>query len=148
MEDIKSWAMIFCSVSVLLGILQMVLPEKEQSTGIKLVMGLYIVVTILQPAVSLDWNALLSDQQPVVAAAADTTALVEQKAGQQLAQQLQQKLEQAQLSVKVEQAAVTYSPQDATAELEYLVLSGNQRQQAQAVVEEMFGTSITVQWLE
>lgn len=148
MEDIKSWAMIFCSVSVLLGILQMVLPEKEQSTGIKLVMGLYIVVTILQPAVSLDWNALLSDQQPVVSAAADTTALVEQKAGQQLAQQLQQKLEQAQLSVKVEQAAVTYSPQDATAELEYLVLSGNQRQQAQAVVEEMFGTSITVQWLE
>lgn len=147
MENIKSWAMIFCSVSVLLGILQMVLPEKEQSTGIKLVMGLYIVVTILQPAVSLEWNALLSDRQPVVAAA-DTTALVEQKAGQQLAQQLQQKLEQAQLSVKVEQAAVTYSPQDATAELEYLVLSGNQRQRAQAVVEEMFGTSITVQWLE
>ena len=146
MENIKSWAMIFCSVSVLLGILQMVLPEKEQSTGIKLVMGLYIVVTILQPAVSLEWNALLSDRQPV--AAADTTALVEQKAGQQLAQQLQQKLEQAQLSVKVEQAAVTYSPQDATAELEYLVLSGNQRQRAQAVVEEMFGTSITVQWLE
>ncbi len=148
MENIKSWAMLFCSISVILGILQMVLPQKEQSTGIKLVMGLYIVVTILQPTISIDWNLLLTQQQPAVAAVADTTALVERKAEQQLAQQLQQKLDEAQLPVKVEQAKISYSPQQSSAELEYLMLSGTQRQQAQTVVAEMFGEAVTVQWLE
>ena len=60
MTSLKEWAMVFCTVSIIVGLLQMILPQKEQSSGIKLVMALYIVITILQPVREISWQTLLT----------------------------------------------------------------------------------------
>lgn len=49
MEGLKSWVLALCISAVAASLLQGLLPEKKAFSGIKLVVSLYILVTLLSP---------------------------------------------------------------------------------------------------
>lgn len=150
MRDLKSWAMLFCTISVILGILQMILPQKEQSMGIKLVMGLYILVTILKPTVSINWGQLLMEPKIAVQQTVplDFDSLVQDQSQQQLQKLLQAEMEKAELAVIVQQVWLNYDSEHNTAEVTAVKLQGKEQPQAEQIAKKFLGDAITVEWIE
>ncbi len=150
MRDLKSWAMLFCTISVLLGILQMILPQKEQSMGIKLMMGLYILITILKPAAGIHWSSLLTEPQYSVEQTAqmDFDRMVKHQSQKQLQTLLQTEFEQQGIRAAAKQVILEYDPQNNRAEVTAVVLQGQKELQAEQAARRLLGDAITVNWTE
>lgn len=145
--------MIFCTVSILIGILQMILPQKEQTGGIKLVMALYIIITLIQPIRQIQWQQLLWQPVPTAQQASfslevDMEQLIEQKAKQNLQQQLQKEFDKQQLDVIVKEVVLDYQAREATAQVEKIILQGSSQKQAEQTVKQLFEQDTAVEWEE
>lgn len=150
MRDLKSWAMLFCTISVILGILQMILPQKEQSMGIKLVMGLYILVTILKPTVSINWGQLLMEPKIAIQQSVpmDFDSLVQTQSQQQLQKLLQTELDKTGFAVTVQQVWLEYDSEHSTAEVSAIQLKGKKHPQVEQTAKKFLGDAIKVEWIE
>ncbi len=150
MTSLKEWAMVFCTVSIIVGLLQMILPQKEQSSGIKLVMALYIVITILQPVREISWQTLLTQPQQTVQSSPQLNVeyWIEQQTEEKLQEQLQQEFERQGVDVTVKEVMLDYQPDAATAQVTQVVLQGQSNESTQQTVQQMFGTQLVVQWEE
>lgn len=126
MEQLKQAALVVCVASILAGILQQILPKKEQSAGIKLVVGLYILLTLLRPAAQLDWSRLLvvSRQQLPEAQAVDVEGAVAAGAEAQLRRQLQQALDSQAAGSRVAELKLDYDAATGSAAVTGLLLEG------------------------
>ncbi len=152
MEELRHWALLLCVASVLGGIVQMLLPEKEQSTGIKLVLGLYIVVTALTPAANIRWD-LLAEQPWQTMQAADTSAdysgWVVQYSQETLQRQLQAQLEQQVPGTVVRDVLLEYDAQSGFCEVRQVALeTQGQREAAQLAVKKLLGEHINVEFMQ
>lgn len=126
MEQLKQAALVVCVASILAGILQQMLPKKEQSAGIKLVVGLYILLTLLRPAAQLDWSQLLvvSRQQLPQTQAVDVEGAVAAGAEAQLRRQLQQALDSQAAGSRVVDLELDYDADTGSAAVTSLLLEG------------------------
>ena len=61
----NEWALTLCMACVLAGVLELLMPRKEYEKSIKVVVALYILVTVLQPvrAAFSDWDTLWPSEQ-------------------------------------------------------------------------------------
>lgn len=149
MEQLKQGALVVCLASILAGILQQMLPKKEQSAGIKLVVGLYIVLTLLRPAVQLDWSSLvvLSRQQLPETQAVDVEGAVAAGAEAQLRRQLQQALDSQAAGSRVAELTLDYDAATGSAAITGLLLEGpaGSRQAALETAAGLLG-DVPVEW--
>lgn len=149
MEQLKQAALVVCTASILAGILQQMLPKKEQSAGIKLVVGLYILLTLLRPAAQLDWSGLLvlSRQQLPQTQAVDVEGAVAAGAKAQLSQQLQQALDSQAPGSRVADLELDYDADTGAAAVTGLWLEGpaDCRQDALQTASAMLG-DVPMQW--
>lgn len=62
----NEWALTLCMACVLAGGLELLIPRKEYEKSIKMVVALYILVTVLQPvqAAFSGWDVLWPSEQP------------------------------------------------------------------------------------
>lgn len=97
MTAIRGWAYTLCIASVLLGVLQGILPVKNLSSVIKLVLSLYILLLLMAPAQSyaqqgfqLSWDLNLQDETQSIdltqAIARQTESILQQNILQQMTQ--------------------------------------------------------------
>lgn len=86
MELIRKWVLVLCVSAVLVSVLQSVLPEKGSFSVIKLVLSLYILITLISPVrefSAADLSLSLEQPQPAYVQA-DLTESILGQAGRQL----------------------------------------------------------------
>lgn len=152
MEGLRHWALLLCVAAVLGGIVQMLLPEKEQSTGIKLVLGLYIVVTALTPAADIHWDLLTAPSWQALdtgSSPVDYSEWVVQHTQDTLQRQLQAKLNQQAPGAAVQQISLEYDTKGGQCEVERVVLDARgQEAAARSAAKELLGEQIEVEFVQ
>lgn len=152
MEGLRHWALLLCVAAVLGGILQMLLPEKEQSTGIKLILGLYIVVTALTPAADIDWDLFAAQSwqtSETASAATDYSEWVVQYSQDALQRQLQAQLDQQAPGSVVEQIFLDYDEQNKRCEVQQVLLDAQgQEEAARQTTQSFLGEQIEVKFVQ
>lgn len=152
MEGLRHWALLLCVAAILGGILQMLLPEKEQSTGIKLILGLYIVVTALTPAADIDWDLLTTQSwqtSETTGAAADYSGWIVQYSQDALQCQLQAQLDQQAPGSVVQEITLDYDAQSGQCEVRQAILDApGQEEAARQVAQSLLGKQIEVKFVQ
>lgn len=152
MEGLRHWALLLCVAAILGGILQMLLPEKEQSTGIKLILGLYIVVTALTPAADIDWDLLTTQSwqtSETTGAAADYSGWIVQYSQDALQRQLQAQLDQQAPGSVVQEISLDYDAQSGQCEARQAVLDAQgQEEAARQAAQDLLGEQIEVKFVQ
>lgn len=152
MEGLRHWALLLCVAAILGGILQMLLPEKEQSTGIKLILGLYIVVTALTPAADIDWDLLTTQSwqtSETTGAAADYSGWIVQYSQDALQRQLQAQLDQQAPGSVVQEISLDYDAQSGQCEVRQAVLDAQgQEEAARQAAQSLLGEQIEVKFVQ
>ena len=152
MEGLRHWALLLCVAAVLGGIVQMLLPEKEQSTGIKLILGLYIVVTALTPVADIDWDLLTAQSWQTLettSASSDYSGWVVQYSQDALQRQLQAQLDQQAPGSVVQQVSLDYDAQSGRCEVRQVVLDAQgQEDAARQAARELLGEQIEVKFAQ
>lgn len=152
MEGLRHWALLLCVAAVLGGILQMLLPEKEQSTGIKLILGLYIVVTALTPAADIDWDLLTAQSWQTSQTAtvpSDYSGWVVQYSQDALQRQLQAQLDQQAPGSAVQQVFLDYDAQSGQCEVRQVLLDAQgQEDAARQAAKNLLGEQIEVKFVQ
>ncbi len=94
MDWIRQWALTLCIGAIMTSILQGILPEKGAFSGIKLVLTLYILITLLSPLKSFSAAQieLQLDAQPVELPQQNTEQVILGRAQDQLEAVLQEAL--------------------------------------------------------
>ena len=95
MELIRQWALTLCICATMTSILQGVLPEKGAFSGIKLVLTLYILITLLSPlkSFSISQIDLRVDTPEVAVLQQDTEQVILNRAQNQLSEKVKKALE-------------------------------------------------------
>ena len=102
MDWIRQWALTFCIGAIMTSILQGILPEKGTFSGIKLVLTLYILITLLSPLKSFSVSQvdLRLDMQEIELPQQDTQQAILERAQSQLEAVLQKALKDAGISAE------------------------------------------------
>lgn len=97
----NEWAYAICMACVLAGGLELLMPRKEYETSIKVVVALYILVTVLQPLQSAvpGWDELWPEKESAAVDFSDYRSQLEQQA---LEEQLEQTLASQGISGQVQ----------------------------------------------
>ena len=95
MELIRQWALTLCICAIITSILQGILPEKGAFSGIKLVLTLYILITLLSPlkSFSISQIDLRVDTPEVAVLQQDTEQVILNRAQNQLSEKVKKALE-------------------------------------------------------
>lgn len=102
MQLIRQWSMVLCVAAIGTSLLQSVLPEKGAYSVIKLVLGLYILITLLSPVQNFSASDLKLNFEPVDVEIlqSDITGAVLNQAQSELEKQLVQAFAESQIPVR------------------------------------------------
>lgn len=149
MELIRQWAPTFCISAIMTSILKGVLPEKGAFSGIKLVLTLYILITLLSPlkSFSISQIDLQIETQPVILSQQNTDQAILNQAQERLEEIVLQALEREGISVTAVQLTLMLQ-QDNNVKVDTVRVTLAQGQQdipkIEQVISDVLGCSVQV----
>ena len=152
MEPIRRWAMTLCICCALAGLMRILLPEKSGGKGIKIVLALYVLLSVCTGPPKADWSSLWQTlcEAPRIECPPlwDPDSLLEEQFCRELERKICTELHQNGVEATVSANAVierTEGMANLTG-LQIALDDPGQRSSAEKVLVDYMGTEIPVEW--
>lgn len=145
MQSVRAWVLALCSACLVSGLVRILAGGKSRTSVINLVTVLYILLSIVRPALSLTGTVQLS--LPKASAASQTvslTELVRRETEQKIAEEFAQACAERKISARVQVALREESDAFVVGAVTITVQDAAQKETAAQLAEEWFGEDADV----